>query len=321
MNEENGNKLLCLNCWNPLQTFHDLYVKVQEAHQTLQEWKTNFQQEIVETKPLEILTEQLEEDQDCELLENTKHGSKRVTAVTNINLEVPQKKFKTKMKNTKEHFAKELETEILIKTELDLCNEFIELQNEFIDESPQLIEKRSKDIAVESTSNGEYVEHLDKSNSEDATEKQEYKKLKKIPSEKYIMSKERDEYIAKNFKLCCSLCSATLSNFAQLKKHFRKIHKMRGYAICCNKKFLQRSILVDHIEWHKNPNLFRCELCQKSYKDKRCLDLHIASHTQSQERIYKCQVCSKSFFKKCIYKIHLRLHDEKNFSCMECDKK
>ena len=147
----------------------------------------------------------------------------------------------------------------------------------------------------------------------------------KIPSsllsKRTQKSRQYDAIIAEHFQLNCILCSATLSDFAAVRTHYRTEHHIKGYASCCGRKFTRRGVLVDHIQWHRNPTYFQCQLCTRSFKTRRWLELHTANHNASRERIFKCSICSKGFFKENVYKRHLLLHEEKKVPCTTCDKK
>lgn len=134
---------------------------------------------------------------------------------------------------------------------------------------------------------------------------------------------EFDEFLATNFNMTCSICTAPMPTFNELCKHFVKEHKVRGFVSCCNKKFFRRSVLVDHIHRHLNPEYFKCKDCGKIMADRRCLDLHVKIH-ESQEKTHFCDVCGKAFSRLSAVKNHkLLLHlsdEEKKFGCDQCGK-
>ncbi|TMW41176.1 hypothetical protein DOY81_013746 [Sarcophaga bullata] len=84
--------------------------------------------------------------------------------------------------------------------------------------------------------------------------------------------KEHDQFIAKHLKdIACELCKTSFETFAALRQHFASIHKQKGYVICCNKKFFNRTRLVDHIHSHLNPDHLKCSECGRVMSDSQHL--------------------------------------------------
>ena len=80
-------------------------------------------------------------------------------------------------------------------------------------------------------------------------------KHKKIKNQ--INKQEINEKIAKFMKLMCDKCGQEQENFAALRLHMQKLHNVKGYAVCCSKKFFRRTLLTDHIDKHLNPERFK----------------------------------------------------------------
>lgn len=164
------------------------------------------------------------------------------------------------------------------------------------------------------------------------TKKSSAVKPKKVKIEKKIAAnpnlnkviKEYDDFLTESHhKLECNICSTHLADFRVLKIHYRNEHNTLGYAICCNKKFYKRGLLVDHLHVHKDPEYFNCQPCKKAFATRRGLEIHIESHNM-KERKFKCEECGKSFFKQDIFERHKLMHvpeHEKNFPCNQCEKK
>uniref|UniRef100_A0A182T9L9 Transcription factor grauzone n=1 Tax=Anopheles maculatus TaxID=74869 RepID=A0A182T9L9_9DIPT len=128
---------------------------------------------------------------------------------------------------------------------------------------------------------------------------------------------ENDQLIKDFFTLECEICSAPLESFVTLLDHYRQEHSTRGYVRCCGKQFFRRYILVDHIAAHRGST--RCEICQKTYKTKRYLLLHIAkSHSSEEERPFKCTKCHISYPKQYLLRAHELLHVQQQ--CQICQK-
>ncbi|XP_050097100.1 transcription factor grauzone-like [Anopheles aquasalis] len=129
--------------------------------------------------------------------------------------------------------------------------------------------------------------------------------------------KEKEGRIAEYVSLECEICLMSLDSFVQLQLHYREAHGTAGYVRCCNKIFFRRYLLVDHIAAHIGT--IRCEICQKTYKSRRYLGLHMAkAHGSEEDRPYKCEVCQLSFPKTYLLKTHQTLHVRKQ--CDLCKK-
>lgn len=72
-----------------------------------------------------------------------------------------------------------------------------------------------------------------------------------------MLQKKLDETLAKHIKMYCELCGLRVANFGQLNKHMQKKHGTKGYFKCCNKKFTLRSVLMEHIQKHLNPDYYK----------------------------------------------------------------
>lgn len=140
------------------------------------------------------------------------------------------------------------------------------------------------------------------------------------------ISDEKDIFIAENFNVTCILCNIPMENFHLMRKHFKMEHKhiKKGYVMCCNKKIFSRCALFDHVNHHLDPNYFKCQKCDKVFKDRLCLTGHLKRHNGDMEKKFSCDVCDKSFSIPSLLKYHKMTHlpeEEKPFPCSECGKR
>ena len=65
-------------------------------------------------------------------------------------------------------------------------------------------------------------------------------------------------------------------------------------------------------------NMFRCEVCNKSFTSKVGFQLHSQRHTGQYS--YFCGLCSKGFSAKGHYEDHKRAHEGRGYACDYCGK-
>ncbi|XP_055626148.1 transcription factor grauzone-like [Toxorhynchites rutilus septentrionalis] len=145
-------------------------------------------------------------------------------------------------------------------------------------------------------------------------------KPKKTTNTKSKEELERDDKLIHDFyQMVCDLCGDPAPSFVTLMSHFREIHNRSGYVVCCKKKLFRRSFLLHHITFHTNPSAFRCELCNKNYKNKAYLSQHqMKAHSSEEERPFKCTRCKQSYAKKCMLEAHMASHEK--VQCPQCDR-
>lgn len=97
------------------------------------------------------------------------------------------------------------------------------------------------------------VDILDESNSDDSSTDTKHKKYR----------------LADFFTMRCDLCDdVQFSTFQNAKQHYRTVHEIKGYLMCCDKKFMKPRTIDDHLRWHTNPlEHLKYDLVHKSTKD------------------------------------------------------
>ncbi|XP_037951055.1 transcription factor grauzone-like [Teleopsis dalmanni] len=133
-----------------------------------------------------------------------------------------------------------------------------------------------------------------------------------------------DLKIAEHMNLTCDVCAIKNLTFGTLRQHMRKVHRVKGYVLCCGKKFFKRSVLVEHIEKHVNPEQYKCNECDKVFKTKQCMRNHVLlKHTPDEEKTFKCDSCPKKFAKLYLLTLHRSIHssqEEYTHVCEICKK-
>lgn len=138
-------------------------------------------------------------------------------------------------------------------------------------------------------------------------------------SDKRVCTQQFDLVIKQSMDLACNICCLPLADFFVLQDHYESVHKERGYAACCGKKFDKRGSLVDHILLHKYPEYFKCDKCPKVLANRKNLKEHLKIH--DKKLIYQCDQCSKAFHRKLLLDRHMDIHvSERTYKCDECDK-
>lgn len=61
-----------------------------------------------------------------------------------------------------------------------------------------------------------------------------------------------------HFNMKCDFCDTVFDGIKTARPHYLKQHNIRfGYIKCCNIKLRHNQIVLDHIQWHIDPDTFR----------------------------------------------------------------
>lgn len=131
-----------------------------------------------------------------------------------------------------------------------------------------------------------------------------------------------EKFIEQHVQLKCKVCGATLATFKDFQRHFRIKHDAPAYIKCCGVRFYSKQRMVKHIQSHVNPDLFKCQICNKVLSGPNNLKSHIASfHTDKDKLQHACNICGDRFTTSFILKTHMIVHQEGNkVTCDICNK-
>ncbi|XP_039435396.1 transcription factor grauzone-like [Culex pipiens pallens] len=139
----------------------------------------------------------------------------------------------------------------------------------------------------------------------------------------YKSKEEREEefrQIYEFYKIVCDLCKHTTPDLPTLNRHFKEEHDQDGYLLCCKKKMYTPKVMLNHIDYHRNPDEYQCKLCNKTYNSKEYLANHmVKKHNDSRQDLpFRCDQCNQAFRKENQLVSHKKFHEK--VQCSICDK-
>ncbi|KAF5274091.1 hypothetical protein FQR65_LT04489 [Abscondita terminalis] len=127
----------------------------------------------------------------------------------------------------------------------------------------------------------------------------------------------------------CDLCEKLFFSPMNLLRH-KSIEHIKGDVWACSEcdnTFLERSLLLEHMQTHPLIKAFSCRQCNREFTRKYHLDRHIAQTgcNGTPRNEFQCQVCQKVFSRKDNLRDHLRAHageikKKKLIECQYCKK-
>ena len=98
----------------------------------------------------------------------------------------------------------------------------------------------------------------------------------------------------------------------------RKIHACH----LCDKVFVRKRSLQQHVLTHGDTKAFRCQICDKEYAYESSLWSHMKSHEEGGKERHSCFVCGNSYIDKSYLKKHMLTHTSGTmpYICNLCNK-
>ncbi|XP_043274002.1 zinc finger protein 260-like isoform X16 [Venturia canescens] len=122
----------------------------------------------------------------------------------------------------------------------------------------------------------------------------------------------------------CEICNFETAYKVSLKTHHRRVHQKDYPYKCdkCEKAFMSKYELDDHLTSHLGTKDFICEICGNAYSQRTYLLYHKRVIHGVQNRApkeLKCDMCEKTFASEYCLQNHVSLHSQK-FLCSQCGK-
>ncbi|XP_023037815.1 transcription factor grauzone [Drosophila willistoni] len=340
-NDALDDSFVCGPCWEQLLLFHNFYEKVEQAHKVLQANAPMVkceQPEREKEKPRESV---------AEAVKTRRRGRPRKASAIEVKANEEELKAVLEQINLNEIKIEYPEADLTMADVLEDEEDDDDEAADDVDEHDNEEEFEHDDVNNNTESEEEEQEEEEdlKIEQKPKSKKQQVKKVAKKKRGRprgsvrgrvakrpmtatgvTIIEKSREfnEYLREHYKVQCSICSKPQEGFSELLVHMRQEHKQRGYAMCCNRKFYKRGVLVDHLQHHQNPELFKCHICNRVMGQRRSLELHMRMHeVKERGRLYQCDVCMKSFYSLKVCDRHKLTHIPKelwNDECPTCGK-
>lgn len=66
-----------------------------------------------------------------------------------------------------------------------------------------------------------------------------------------------DHLISEYMDMHCEICKHPFGSLFEARRHYLKQHKRNSAAVKCCKRRIQMTDILDHIQYHSNPNMFK----------------------------------------------------------------
>ncbi|XP_065363944.1 transcription factor grauzone-like isoform X2 [Calliphora vicina] len=305
--------IICQDCYDHLEEFHRFSQQVAEKQLTLRN-------EFLDVN----LKKEFNFDDNDDAWDNDDHEDKidpkETTQEMTINCPISMFKDET---DDDEKDEQEMPTEDLMDTVI--CN------NEKDIIAPDSVAVNDDDyIPDQISSDDDDVPLIKLKSTKKTSQKRKRKKApakpreikEKKPAKKKLSAQDE---VAMSIDLVCDICQTRVETWKALREHFLLAHTKTPYIKCCDIVYRKPRELIEHLEWHKNPDMFRCQICDKNMSSARNLTIHITSeHPDEADSVefYECEHCSKRIRNYNLFKKHMRSHNkDQEVECHICNKR
>ncbi|XP_005179368.1 transcription factor grauzone [Musca domestica] len=303
------NDRICDKCWNIIKEFHEFYQNAEKAHQKLQQEASAIKEEqSIEVSPIKEEFLDTYEEKPTQL---------EVEIETNISSVIPADDFeRNPLEDGDDYDDSQLDSVC------DVDDDYIAspATSSF---SSSADEDQLTKIALEKEKKPKVrrKKRLEKTSTQSKKDDEEAGVIRK--KRKRLDPKLTEEMIQKHISMICNLCNVDCKTFIEVGKHFKDCHpKIKPYIMCCNKRFTRRHYIAQHALQHEDPNCFRCEECNKSFKTTYNLHTHnLSFHQQEEDGVHVCEFCPQKFPRRKLLEFHRPSHIPKeqwSFLCMKC---
>ncbi|XP_055386498.1 histone-lysine N-methyltransferase PRDM9-like isoform X2 [Condylostylus longicornis] len=119
---------------------------------------------------------------------------------------------------------------------------------------------------------------------------------------------ERSHNRAEKLPFKCKECENKFANAGEMTRHVKSIHMDKGNLpyVCniCNRSFHQRRLLRYHIFTHTGEKPYACKVCNAKFSKPSILSQHKLLHSGTKK--YICTVCGERFFQSAGLSAHKR---------------
>ncbi|KAM7349710.1 transcription factor grauzone-like isoform 2-T2 [Cochliomyia hominivorax] len=311
--------IICQDCYDHLEDFHRFSQQVAEKQLTLRN----------EFLDVNLKKEFSFDDDDNDAWDNDDQEDKMEPngSTQEMTINCPISTFKDESDDNSDDGDEKDEQEM--PTE-DLMNNIID-NNEKDIIAPDSV-AANDDVALhedEISSEDEDVPLINLKSNKKSSPKKKAKKVTKIrelkeriPTKKKLSAEKE---VAMTMDLICDICQTRVETWKGLREHFLLAHTKTPYIKCCDIIYRKPKALMEHLEWHKNPDMFKCQICNENMTSACNLTKHITTEHPDKADIiefYECEHCSKRIRNYNLFKKHLRSHNkDKEVECHICNKR